>query len=85
MGSPPTSGAIKMIHKNQSFKELFSQQPVQKGRTKAIQPQIEEPQTKAPQSLIFTKTLSQATLNATKQIYSKPEKRVRCQKTAQKL
>jgi hypothetical protein len=66
MGSPPTSGAIKMIHKNQSFKELLPQQPVQKGRTKVIQLRIEEPQKKAPQSLIFAKTLSQATLNATK-------------------
>jgi hypothetical protein len=66
MGSPPTSGVIKMIHKNQSFKELLSQQPVQKGRTKAIQPRIEKPQTKASQSLFFAKTLSQATLNATK-------------------
>jgi hypothetical protein len=55
-----------MIDKNQSFKELLPQQPVQKGRTKAIQHRIEETQTKAPQSLIFVKTLSQATLNATK-------------------
>jgi hypothetical protein len=55
MGGPPTSGAIKMIHKNQSFKEPLSQQPVQKGRAKAIQPRIEEPQTKAPQSRIFCK------------------------------
>jgi hypothetical protein len=66
MGSPPTSGAIEMIHKNQSFKELLSQQPVQEGRTKAIQPQIEKPQAKALQSLFFVKTLSQTTLNATK-------------------
>jgi hypothetical protein len=57
MGSPPTSGAIKMIHKNQSFKELLSQQPVQKGRAKAIQPRIKEPRTKAPQLLIFCKNV----------------------------
>jgi hypothetical protein len=42
MGSPPTSGAIETIHKNQSFKELFSSQPVHEGRTKAIQPRIEK-------------------------------------------
>jgi hypothetical protein len=24
MGSPPTSGAIEMIYRNQSFKEMFS-------------------------------------------------------------
>jgi transposase InsO family protein len=30
------SGAIEMIHKNQSFKELLSLQPVHEGRTKAI-------------------------------------------------
>jgi hypothetical protein len=35
-GSPPTSGAVKMIHKNQSIKELPSRQPVRKGRAKAI-------------------------------------------------
>jgi hypothetical protein len=57
MGSPPTGGATKMIHKNQSFKELLSQQPVQKERAKAIQPQIEEPQAKAPQLLIFYKNV----------------------------
>jgi hypothetical protein len=58
MGSPPTNGATKMIHKNQSFKELLSQQPVQKGRAKAIQPRIEESQAKAPQSLIFYKNIA---------------------------
>jgi hypothetical protein len=42
MGSPPTSGVIKTIHKNQYFKELLSLQPVHKGRTKAIQPRIEK-------------------------------------------
>jgi hypothetical protein len=42
MGSPPTSGAIEMIHKNQSFKELFSWQPVHEGHTKAIQSRIEK-------------------------------------------
>jgi hypothetical protein len=35
--SPPTSGETKMIHKNQYFKELFSQQPVHEGRMKAVQ------------------------------------------------
>jgi hypothetical protein len=43
--SPPTSGAIKMIHKNQCFKELFSWQPIRKGHIKASQSQIEETQT----------------------------------------
>jgi hypothetical protein len=66
MGSPPTSGAIEMIHKNQLFKELLSQRPVQKGRTKAIQPRIVNSQTRTPQSLFFAKTLSQATPNASK-------------------
>jgi hypothetical protein len=66
MGSPPTSGAIEMIHKNQSFKELLSQRPVQKGRTKAIQPRIENSQTETLQSLFFAKPSSQATPNATK-------------------
>jgi hypothetical protein len=46
-----------MIHKNQSFKELLSQQPVQKGRAKAMQPLIEEPKTRAPLSLIFCKSV----------------------------
>jgi predicted SprT family Zn-dependent metalloprotease len=86
MGSPPTSGAIKMIHKNQSFKELLSQPPVQKGRAKAIQPRIEEHQTKAPQSLIFLqKHCRKRHLTPQRQTYSRPEKSVRCQKTAQKL
>jgi hypothetical protein len=66
MGSPATSGAIETIHKNQSFKELFSRQPVHKGRTKAILPRIEKTQTGTPQSLIFAETLSQATPNASK-------------------
>jgi hypothetical protein len=66
MGSPPTSGAIEMIHKNQSFKELLSQRPVQKGRMKAIQPRIENSQRRIPQSLFFAKTTSQATPNASK-------------------
>jgi hypothetical protein len=82
MGSPPTSGAIEMIHKNQSFKELLSQRPIQKGRTKAIQPGIENSQTKAPQSLFFAKTSRKRRLTPQRQTYSKPEKSVHCQKTA---
>jgi hypothetical protein len=39
--SPPTSGEMKMIHKNKCFKELFPQQPVRKGRSKAVQFRIE--------------------------------------------
>jgi hypothetical protein len=66
MGSPPTSGAIEMIHKNHSFKELFSWQPVHKGRTKVILPRVEKPQTGTPQSLIFAETSSQGTPNASK-------------------
>jgi hypothetical protein len=66
MGSPPTSGAIETIHKNQSFKEPFSLQPVHEGRTKAIQPRIENSQTRTPQSLIFAETSSQATPNTSK-------------------
>jgi hypothetical protein len=41
-GSPPTSGEIKMIHKNQCFKELSSWQPVRKGHIKVVQFRIEE-------------------------------------------
>jgi hypothetical protein len=66
MGSPPTSGAIETIHKNQSFKVLFSRQPVHEGRTKEILPRVEKPQTGTPQSLIFVETSSQATPNASK-------------------
>jgi hypothetical protein len=55
-----------MIYKNQSFKELLSQRPVQKRRTKAIQPRIENSQTRTLQSLFFEKTLSQATPNISK-------------------
>jgi hypothetical protein len=33
-----------MIHKNQSIKELPSRQPVQKGRAKAIQSRIKNPE-----------------------------------------
>jgi hypothetical protein len=55
-----------MIHKNQSFKELLSQRPVQKGRMKAIQPRIENSQRRIPQSLFFAKMTSQATPNASK-------------------
>jgi hypothetical protein len=56
-GSPPASGVSKMIQKNQSFKELLSQQPVQKGRAKAIQPRIKEPKTRALLSLIVCKNV----------------------------
>jgi hypothetical protein len=41
INSPPTSGAVETIHKNQCYKELFSRQPVQEGRSKAIQSRIE--------------------------------------------
>jgi hypothetical protein len=37
ISSPPTSGAVETIHKNQFYKELSSQQPVHEGRSKAIQ------------------------------------------------
>jgi hypothetical protein len=39
--SPPTSGAIETIYKNQSFKEMFSWQSVHEGCSKAIQPRTE--------------------------------------------
>jgi hypothetical protein len=41
ISSPPTSGAVVTIHKNQFYKELPSRQPVQEGRSKAIQSRIE--------------------------------------------
>jgi hypothetical protein len=66
MGSPPTSGAIETSHKNQSFKELFPGSPSMKDVQKRFNLESKNPQTGTPQSLIFAKTSSQATPNASR-------------------
>jgi hypothetical protein len=74
-----------MIHKNQSIKELPSRQPVQKDVRKQFSFESKNPEQGTSIIDFLRKRCRKRHLASQRETYSKPEKSVRCQKTAQKL